>query len=161
MTIALFVFVFANHACNIAKGIIDPGIDCSKQINNLENLLVKCIVEVAEEETVFFKGKSPKSISPTTNGTSRHGICHKCHKWHLCKKFWSQVNFSKTNAKNAYNCIDLIFSIVCQIVTIYAFFRVKLKISGISLGIPCLGTSPLNQNVEANEWTNALPLFSQ
>ena len=57
MTIALFVFVFANHACNIAKGIIDPGIDCSKQINNLENLSVKCIVEVAEEETVFFTKK--------------------------------------------------------------------------------------------------------
>ena len=36
MTIALFVFVFANHACNIAKGIIDPGIDCSKQIKNLD-----------------------------------------------------------------------------------------------------------------------------
>ena len=31
---------------------------------------------------------------------SRHGVCHKWHKWHFCKKFWAGVIFSRTNAKN-------------------------------------------------------------
>ena len=30
--------VVADQACNIAKGITDPGIDCFKQINNLKDL---------------------------------------------------------------------------------------------------------------------------
>ena len=32
----------------------------------------------------------------------RHGICHKWHKWHLCKYFWARVKCSKINAKKPY-----------------------------------------------------------
>ena len=34
----------------------------------------------------------------------RHGICHKWHKWHLCKMFWAGVKFSRINAKNDQFC---------------------------------------------------------
>ena len=33
-----------------------------------------------------------------------HGICHKWHKWHLCKYFWARVKCSKINAKKYLIC---------------------------------------------------------
>ena len=61
---------------------------------------------------------------PPSHVATRHGICHNCHKWHLCKKFWAKVNFSRTKMKMTVSVKMLILFVDLLLLTLL------LKING-------------------------------